>query len=70
MESKYIEYNGILYIFDKKYDYNDIFFMLKNEDVNDINKLTRINKNIKEIKCEYRNEIVNRIKKLERNIKK
>ena len=43
-------------------------FFLKNKEIKDIEKLTRIRKNIKELKCKYKKETEIKIKKLEKNI--
>lgn len=64
MENKYVEYNGNIYIFDKKYNYDDIYTLLKNIDIKNIYKLCRMRKNIKELKCEYNEETMNIINKL------
>lgn len=61
-------YKGITYIFSDSFNNDDIFFLIKNNNVKNIEKLTRMRKNMIELKCEYKIETVKLIQQLEKNM--
>jgi hypothetical protein len=66
-----IEYKGITYFFEDKFNNDDIYFYIKNKDkINEeeLLKLMRIRKNIKELNCMYKRNTYLKIKELEKDL--